>query len=289
VYWTNAGLFQQNVYGYDKQIQRWVVTGTVDVGYGTQAPPAPSDNQVFFYVGVLPYYLKAVFMLTAVGSAMFADYGRSAQRQDEHDTLIKFAKFLTIIHDLILGGITKLSPPPPPWLTEPVTPLSPINPEGGFVRGIQGTFTVIPPSRTERSTVQLIDIMPIWGAVEKYSGFSSMKWPGIKVAGALINYQAVFNKLQVRVLREAMNVYAGVGLPNIWAAINNLYRFAGQPPLRPDRYSRWSFREVFGTGGVGPRVDGLLHLSDMAKFLRHTPPIDTPQTGSFSWRNLLNA
>ena len=183
VYWTDAGLFFQEVYSYDKQIGWWVESDKVDPGYGAQAPPAPTDNdnQVFFYLYVLPYYLKAVFMLTAVGCALYSDFGKSAQRQDEHNALIRFAKFLAKLHDLIVGGITKLSPAPPPWVQEPLRPTSPINEIGGFVRGIVGTFKVVPPNPRKHvaSTVELINIMPIWGAVEKFSGFSSTKWFGV--------------------------------------------------------------------------------------------------------------
>jgi hypothetical protein len=146
VYWTDAGLFFQEVYSYDKQIGWWVTSGKVDPGYGAQAPLAPPDNQVFFYLYVLPYYLKAVFMLTAVGCALYSDFGKSAQRQDEHNALIRFTNFLAKLHDLIAGGITKLSSAPPPWVQQPLRSTSPINEIGGFVRGIVGTFEVVPPT-----------------------------------------------------------------------------------------------------------------------------------------------
>ena len=66
----------------------------------------------------------------------------------------------------------------------------------------------------------------------------------------------------------------------------------GQEALPPHDYTRWSFREILGEvgrgpAGVNPQSDGFFHLSDMARFLRHIRPLDTAQTGPFSWRNLL--
>jgi len=68
-----------------------------------------------------------------------------------------------------------------------------------------------------------------------------------------------------------IKVYAGVGLPKVWTVINGLKKIAGQAPLPSHKYSSWSFREIFGQAGLGARTDGLFHLSDMAKFIRHTP------------------
>ena len=84
--------------------------------------------------------------MTAVGCALYSDFGKSAQRQDEHNALIRFTNFLAKLHDLIAGGITKLSSAPPPWVQQPLRSTSPINEIGGFVRGIVGTFEVVPPT-----------------------------------------------------------------------------------------------------------------------------------------------
>src|SRR5215469_6156658 len=54
LYWTDAGQFLQHFPGSPD---------TTDVGYGTQAPPAPPDNLVFSYLYVLPYFLKARGMI----------------------------------------------------------------------------------------------------------------------------------------------------------------------------------------------------------------------------------
>jgi|SRR5271165_44905 len=272
VYWTDAGRFRQDVFSYDKEQKVWgVPVNAVDVGYGTQAPPEPPDNQVFSFLYVLPYYLKGVFILIAVGTSLYANFAKTAQRQQ--NDVILFTNFLTTIHDLVAGGITKLSPGPPPWR---------LNWEGLFVRGIQGEFVgggKVMPS--------LNNINIIWGAVEKFSGFSSINWYSVKVADTFVDYDNMLKKIQIRVLGDAMKVYAGVGLLKVWTAINSLKSLSGQTPLSPPKYARWSFRDIFDTVGIGSRSDGFFHLSDVARLLRDTPPFDTLRTGPFSWRNLL--
>ena len=69
--------------------------------------------------------------------------------------------------------------------------------------------------------------------------------------------------------------------------VNGLKKIAGQAPLPSHKYSGWSFRGIIGQAGLVAQSDGLFHLSDMAKFIRHTPPYDSFQTGLVSWRNLL--
>jgi hypothetical protein len=227
---------------YDHQVY-WPGDGY----YQRQAPPAPPDNQVFSYLYVLPYYLKAVFILTAVGTAFFADFGKT--KQHGQDAVIMTANFLTTVYDLILGGITQL-------------------------------FSGFPGKRVPEDPGTYFE----YGAVEKFSGFSSI---GDVVFGPRHTAGgAEFHKVQIRALGELKKVYAGVGLPGVWAAINSLNKLAGQNPLPRHEYARWSFRETFGQA-VSARSDGLFHLSDMGRFLRHTYPPDTAQTGPFSWRNLL--
>jgi hypothetical protein len=263
VYWTDAGQYLQEEWSLNPDTGLWTDLGTVDVGYGIQAPPAPPDNQVFSYLYVLPYYLKAVFILTAVGKSLFADFGKTAQHQQ--DSIISFANFLTTIHDFIAGGITKLTPPLS-W---------------GFQ---EGGDTPIVPGITFTGGFGATGMIFEWGAVEIFSGFSSIQSNG---GGATFTWGPIFQKLQVRALRELIKVYAGVRLSTVWTVINSLYRIAGQSPLPPHKYSGWSFREIFGQAGIGARSDGLFHLSDMASLIRNTPPLDSSQAGPVSWRNLL--
>jgi hypothetical protein len=218
-----------------------------DSYYGNQAPPAPPDDQVFSYLYVLPYYLKALFIFVAVGKAFFANFGNTVQ----HQQVVTFTNFLTTVHDMIAGGITKL-------------------------------FSGFPGKPLEPGTSTLFE----YGAVEKFSGFSSIKsseWP-IHILTPVPTVQ----KLQVRALREMKTVYAGVGLPGVWAAINSLNRLTGQNPLPPHAYARWSFRQALSVSGSRPESDGAFHLSIFANFIRHTIPLDTAMTGPFSWRNLLH-
>ena len=267
----------------------------IDVGYGTVAPSPPSNDLVFSYLYILPYYLKAVLMLTAVGTSLYADFGKTAQRYQ--DAINQFANFLTTIHDLIAGSITKLLPGPPPWQ---------VSLEGDFTRGIQGGFSerfIKGGNSTDPGKYEMFlsSINVIAGAVEPFSGFSSIKDWEIKVGSApgLPPYsnsfdpggfqsacESTFKKIQVRVLREAMNVYSGVSLLKVWTAINSLKSLAGAAPLPRHKYARWSFREIFSAAGMGARSDGLFHLSDMAGLIWNTSPLDS-QESSHSWRNLL--
>jgi hypothetical protein len=219
-----------------------------DVYYGSQAPSAYADGQVFSYVYILPYYLKALLILTAVGTAFFADFGKTAQH--EQDSVIKFSNFLVTVHDLISAGITKL-------------------------------FARFPGRRTGDGDALIFE----YGAVEKFSGFSSVK--SLELPGPPHNPGLMEQKLRVRALGEMQNVYAGVGLPGVWAAINSLNKLAGRSAIPPSQYARWSFREIFSEAGSNALSNGFFHLSDMAKFLRRTPPTDMAQTGPVSWRSLL--
>jgi hypothetical protein len=265
-YWTDEGeLIQNNDLGFP-----------YDVGYGPQRPASPADGRtVFFYLYALPYYLKAVYMLTAVGCAFFPDFG---QKEKESGALKNFATFLNGIHDKIADSITILKPQPPPWVDPPWV----FGPKTEFVQGIVSNFS------GNRLNMRLI-----LGAVEKFSGYSSISTPTCGISldppiGIPVAEASVHLKLQVRVRHEAMKVYAGVGLRDVWSTINNLYRLAGQqlPTNKYSLYSQWSLRELFGICDVKPRRDGL-HLSDLARFIRLTPPLDTSQTGPYSLRNLL--
>jgi hypothetical protein len=117
--------------------------------------------------------------------------------------------------------------------------------------------------------------MPIWGAVEQFSGFSSTRWLGFNVA-SFVDYGATFKKLQVRVLGQMIKVYVGVGLPAVWAAVNSLYSITGQPLLAPNQYARWSLREIFTVSLISARNDKFFHVMDVVKLLTHAPPSDTP-------------
>ena len=279
VYWTDGGRFLQPIFSPEIT---WHQKFSIDSGYGRQAPPALPGNQIFSYTYVLPYYLRAVRILIAIGTSFFADFGKTAQRQQ--DALIRFATFLTTIHDLIAGGITKLTPAPPPWadrlgLTmEHSGASSDIPSILTAIPGVIGEFVIIqsPPSLSPSGMVFE------YGAVEKFSGFSSIKSNGFKFGPGRSPELFIFQKLQIRALREMIKVYAGVGLLDLCTAINGLKKLAGQAPLSRHKYADWSFREIFAQAGIGAR-DGYLHLTDLANLILDNPPFASP----LSWRNLL--
>lgn len=300
VYWTDAGQFLQPQAYLNPQTGVWGYVVSRDFGYGTQAPPSPPDNLIFSYIYVLPYYLEAVFNLTAVGTALFADFGKTAQR--EQAAVIKFARFLTVIHDLIAGGIIKLSPAAPPsegWYAELIRPRTFLTRAGKLipdpsltVPGVICNIVIVPPSLPDPD---LGDPGKVYGdrllfkvgAVEKFSGFSSFKIKEWNFAFPSSD-GPIFQKLQIRALGEMMKVYVGVGLSDVRAAINALNKLADQPLMPPHKLASWSLREIFAIAGVGAQSDGVLHLSDLANWIRHTPPLDTSQTGPFSMRELLD-
>jgi hypothetical protein len=280
-YWTANEFIETSYYLQQGDGgSEWLQFDT-DVSYGTRKPPAPPDNQVFFYWYVLPYYLQAVLILISVGAALFpADFGKTVERQQA--ALVRFSAFLRTLHDMIVGGITQLTPTFLP---------------GGGDEEMQGVAQDFPPPVPNDPTPPAsVGLSIEWGAVEKYSGFSSVRrtyfawatapeWPAPFPFPIGSNVQ---KKLQIRALRETIAVYAGVGLIGVSSAINSLNRLAGQPPLPRHPYAGWSFREIFAEALIFPRHDGFRHVSDVAVLLRDTYPGDTaPQTGPLSLRKLL--
>jgi hypothetical protein len=281
VYWGDAGIFTQSTWTIvgTSDPPEWGVDGSVDVGYGRRPPLVPADDQVFSYLYVLPYYLKAVLILATVGKALYANFGETQDLQQK--ALLTFANFLTTIHNLIVSGITELLPTSPPWF-EPLNAGTPPS-----MIGIEGNFQAPTPREESPEEPTLEYIVAYWGAVEIYSGASSTRTGKISPDPRADFESSVYKKLAVRVLREKIATYAKVGLGDVSATISSLNSLAGQPPFPPQQYSGWSFREIFSEGGVDARSDGYFHLSDMAHLLRNYPPYDTAQQGTFSWRNLL--
>jgi hypothetical protein len=154
------------------------------------------------------------------------------------------------------------------------------------MQGIALEWQVVGPTDPLVSVGVTIEL----GAVEKFSGFSSVKYTFYNTRPPKFPIPIGSNvqkKLQIRALRETIGVYAGVGLIGVSSAINSLNRLAGQPALPRHKYGGWSFREIFVQALIEPRHDGFRHVSDVAILLRDTFPIDTPQTGPLSLRKLL--
>jgi hypothetical protein len=72
-YWTDVGAFMWTNF-YVNDDGNWAEE-TVDVGYGLHAPAEPADNQVFSYLYVLPYCIKAYAALMVTGTALYPDFG----------------------------------------------------------------------------------------------------------------------------------------------------------------------------------------------------------------------
>jgi hypothetical protein len=267
-YWTDAGAFMWTNF-YVNDDGNWAEE-TVDVGYGLQAPAEPADNQVFSYLYVLPYCMKTYAALMVTGTALYPDFGTNTLWRA---SLVGFAQFLTTIHDTIAGGITKLTPPDPAsldWYStlEQGNPVPGILPPDGYPPVGGCTF--------------------LFGAVEVYSGYSSINDGNIQPFPLSGTEEAIYQKLQVRALGEMITVYKSVGLPNVWSVINDLYQLTQQPLLPLHKYAAWSFQEIFFQASLASQGDGLLHLSDLATLLSQTSPLDTAQTGpSLSFQNLL--
>jgi hypothetical protein len=275
-YWTDAGMHMQQSFVDGGEANPGLhPSEPVDAGYGTQAPQVPSDNLVFSYLYVLPYYLKAVSMATSVGASFYADFGKNSDR--EQDAVILFADFLTGIHNKIADeGIRKLTPPDP----------TDVGWRGDLIRDVIVPGIVMgtsDPPNIDRMTFEV-------GAVEIFSGYSFVTTSPTFVFGtAPATQQMIFRKLQVRALRGMMNVYLGVGLSDVWNTINKLNGVAGHNLIPHHKLAHWSFREIFDLTSVAGRSDEFLHFSDLAAFIEQTPPLDTATSGDFlvSWRNLL--
>jgi hypothetical protein len=274
-YWTDAGLYVWTYNYIDADGNE--MESSSDVGYGTQAPPQPANDQIFSYLYVLPYCIKAYAALMVTGVALYPDFGTNTLWQS---ALISFAQFLTTIHNTIAGGITKLTPPAPSsqdWWASIMN-----SAEGG-----PSAVTGLLPATTGSNITFIV------GAVEIYSGYSSINNKLV----IQVQYSSppsgppeepIYQKLQIRALREIIKVYKGVGLPNVWSVINYVNQLTLQPPLPLYKYAAWSFREIFSLAAVAARSDGSLHLSDLASLIAQTPPLDTAQTGPpFSFRALL--
>lgn len=100
-----------------------------------------------------------------------------------------------------------------------------------------------------------------YGAVEIYSGYSSIESNYIiSLYGSEFVYDAVSipNKLQLRVLGKAKEVYIACGLLDTWTVINNVLTLLGQEPLPRPNYADWSFRrDILPTIELQPDYYGL--------------------------------
>ena len=288
VYWTDSGTY------YTSAWEPFALPGPyllswIDVGYGRQAPSKPADGNVFTYVVSLPAYLYAVAIFIAVGLALDPQF---VSNPSWRPALQEIATFLQSQHQTVQEGIMFLSPAH--WTTASITGLSYLGPAGGSlspIAGIRSLWTGLTP---DYAIAHNLGAIIEYGAVEKYSGFSavepnyivSLSGPFGPIAGD--DEPGPFNKLQLRVLKKAKDVYIGTGLLRTWNVINQVRQLVGEEPMPGPNYADWSFRrDILPTTQVAAS-NGTWSLRSVAQFIEATVPLDTPNTANRSFRALLN-
>ncbi|HYK37241.1 hypothetical protein [Alloacidobacterium sp.] len=283
IYWTDVGEYESTCYYLD--VGGGWNAPSVDVGYGELDAPLNADGTVFIPVNSLPLYLYGVCIFLAVGAALdpnfavnYADVLRSAATtlQSKHDQTMQ-------------NGFTPLSPPN--WTAggiglqqtacpAPVGGAPPPRPPG--LRLIYASGSMPPP---------LAGALIEYGAVEKFSGFSSIgdSYQINFTTTNVIFDPAVFNKLQIRLMKRAKAVYVAVGLRNFWIIINKLKKLIGDSLLPGPNFADWSLRQVFAQAQLPGTAAGK-SVRALGAFLIGTQPLDTPFSAgatSFSLRDLL--
>lgn len=289
VYWTDSGTYYTSNW-QPIGIPGRYSPGWIDVGYGLQAPSKPADGNAFTYVVSLPAYLYAVAIFIAVGLALDPQF---TSNPSWRPALQQIAMFLQSTHQTVQEGITFLSPSH--WTTASITGLSYLGPPpaGGSlnpIAGIRQLWTGLPP---DYAIAHNLGAIIEYGAVEKYSGFSAAE-PNYIVSlsgpfGPIVaDEPGPFNKLQLRVLKKAKDVYIGTGLLRTWNVINQVRQLVGEEPMPRPNYADWSFRrDILPTTQVAAS-NGTWSLKSVAQFIETTVPLDTPNTANRSFRALLN-
>ena len=302
IFWTDAGQYFQfkniEINPLDK-----TSVNALDAGYGEQTPAqVGGEDLAFSYLYVLPDFLRVLAIFIAVAGSedpnWVADYGPQV--------LGPVAAFLkNNVHDTIASEITFLSPNfwdgQTLWNAIGVSALNgPSTPSGKWpwpgVSAIpavpRSVYPIVDPPGTLPTIPTATSANIEFGAVEKYSGYSSMGNYQITFhdIGSAWTDPSMFNKFQIRLLKRAIDVYIGVGLPQICNVINSLNTLVGTPPLLPHPFSRWSFREIFKVSSFQPNpATNKLSLYSLSRFIYNTQPLDTDQTTPFwSFRELLN-
>lgn len=294
IYWSDPNqYFALNIFGQES-----------DAGYGPQQPAqaAPNSDTVFAYVYVLPAYLYVLFAFLAVAGVIDPDFVKNYAGTPGGplpDSIRGAANLLKGRHDTIFGGITQLSPgywdgkslwaylapllikvtPTPGSILWPgVSPIPPL---------LQPGQIGLPRGDTTGANIE-------YGAVEKFSGYSSMANYQLSF-GTDIDPNSTdpspFNKFQLRLLKRAKDVYTSVGLLHVWNTINSLRKIVGDAPSPRPNFADWSFKnDIIKVSKFPVPANRKVSLLAIAKFIKHTPPLDTDQRPSFttSFRELLN-
>jgi negative regulator of replication initiation len=261
IYWTDAGQYFSRC-DYPPR------SSSGDVGYGLQAPPVNSDGlTVFYYTYSLPLYTYAVSIFLAVAGSLDANFAINYA-----EVIRTSAALLKSKHDLILQtGITQLAPAD--WTSVGLVGIAcPIPVDGNFIPSPTSGITLQYDAQFNIPTSALIE----YGAVEKYSGYSSIgNQYQINLNAGGGTDPASYYKFRVRLLKRTKDVYLGVGLQTVWQMIDSLNKIVGDPPLQGPSFGDWSLREVVALANLGQTAGGY-SLRALAAFIIGTQPLDTP-------------
>src|SRR5262249_2060804 len=105
-------------------------------------------------------------------------------------------------------------------------------------------------SLAETGSGLLVGVDIEYGAVERFSGFDSMAPYSItmdQIFELSPSDSSIPNKFQIRLWKQVMDVYLGLGLLDVWKSINDLRALVGNDPLPNPTFNgvpiaAWSFR-----------------------------------------------
>jgi hypothetical protein len=237
---------------------------------GLMSPPADANGLAFNHLYILPLYLQFALILLGVGEA----FNPTSFAREFSDNLRNFADILESKHnkivnegivpirrpvasDLFAEGVDTSQDPPRQILTE-----------GGW--GSSGRH---------------------YGAVDIFSGFSSIGvYPPLDIPGEPVPqeyFTRFFAKLEIRIQQKIKEVYTGIGLSQVHAAINRLRVLAGN--ISPSQnFADWSVREVIVGLGFpnNPLFGPTMGVLELARFLSDSSP--TQDIRATSLRQLLS-
>jgi hypothetical protein len=276
IYWSDQG--RESVCFY-LLVSGGFPPSTDDASYGTQQPPLNDDGSVFEYRITLPMYLSVISAFLAIGRTLDPNFLTSAQPD-----LVKATNKLQSIHDKLMtagNGLTPLSPPSS--MGDSVQNLACPEPVDGVPPGrpaVQLVYGPLPPARDHAQMPPVVGAVIEYGAVEKFSGISSIgDGYQLNFAGDVAD-PALYNKLQIRVLKRMKDVYFATGLASVWRTINHLKALTGGLISNAPSFADWSMREVLGKAKL-PSQSGAQSLRGLAAFIVRTQPFDTQYSDTF--------
>ena len=275
LYWTDFGRESDC---WDGVSDRGFFATTADASYGWQGPPLNDDGiTVFDYRVSLPLFLWVIAAFLAVGRSLDPNFVVEFQL-DLNNAMDK----LQSIYDKLMtagNGLTPLSPPP--WMETSLATMVCPSPTD-FANGVRRTAVQLlyGPAYVHSGGVHpfpdVVGAVIEYGAVEKFSGINSIG------DSYQINFQgdtqdpALFNKLQVRLLKRMKDVYVTTGLAAVWQTINQLKVLTGGLASNAPSFADWSVREVLAVAKLPAQS-----LRSLGAFMVTTQPFDTPYTDTF--------